>query len=603
MEPNEKIYDHFFWKDVIQEDGDGGKVVICRKKAEDTKEFKYVLKIRTKASIEPLQDLNEFRRMLVKMLNIPSHNGVMPYLEVLEDDTHFYCVMEKAAGGSLLSYLVTKHSDGCVPEAEMKELMREILHAVGHIHNQGMIHRDIKPDNIVVRKIEDPSSSSSSKVDRVTIIDFDHAEMNYSPCTPSPRSPNIWGTTGYNAPETYLGHFSPASDLFSVGVTLYLLMTGKMPYDRKALKQIDLDSPQVSESLKNEGRPKWVSHDECTKVRDKMCAMKVDWSCDPWPQNEPCRSFCQSLLHCQPQRRPRSVAEALQHKWLVQTPKPFCSPSLAQSLEAAANPGAAESPCRDKPLLPPSPSKNIKHIMEVMRTADTDLVSPSEPPQNAEPLLSVANSSTEIKRRLRWSKTEVQEEVPEEIEVEQDCHKTDKVLSSRGVMNHDLSYLISPKRPVHRRVLSEHRQLSARRFFAAGGCELSKGFVEYTCGEPDAADATTFTSRSPGLKEIKRQCSLSKASQLQTSLELGESKKQDSPGKASPAQASPGFEKLKRQCSPDRSSPIGHCGVLPTPDRSAKGARSSSSRSSSNKFVHAAQQLMCNFNANLSHPR
>merc|ERR1719428_228880 len=143
------------------------------------------------------------------MLNIPSHNGVMPYLEVLEDDTHYYAVMEKAAGGSLLSYLVTKHSDGCVPESEMKELMREILYALDHIHKQGIIHRDIKPSNIVVRKVDDPTSPSNGKVDCVSIIDFDHAEINYSPFTPSPSMwcENIWGTTGYNAPETYLGFF------------------------------------------------------------------------------------------------------------------------------------------------------------------------------------------------------------------------------------------------------------------------------------------------------------------------------------------------------------------------------------------------------------
>jgi len=354
MDAEEKIYDFFSWKDVIQEDGDGGKVVVCRKKSEETSDHKYILKIRNKASIGSEKDLQEFRGMLVKMLNIQPHHGVIPYLDVLEDDNYFYVVMEKAAGGSLLSYLVTKHADGCVPELEMKQLMQEILQAVDHVHKQGMIHRDIKPNNIVVRKVDDPSDPINGKIDCVTLIDFDHADTNYTPFTPTVWSANIWGTAGYNAPETYLGSFSPASDLFSVGVTLYMLMTGKMPYEVRRPRRSTGD----------------ISQDWCTQVYHEMLNAEVDWNCDPWP-NELCRSFCRSLLAPRAHNRPKSVEEALQHKWFANLPGPslHASQVALSSEKAPAKQPAAQKPTQSKER---QGRKSTKDLIAAMRAATLD---------------------------------------------------------------------------------------------------------------------------------------------------------------------------------------------------------------------------------------
>merc|ERR1711933_173013 len=104
----------------------------------------------------------------------------------------------------------------------MKYLMRQILTAVGHVHEQGMLHRDIKPDNLVMQVYPDPESPSG-KAHKVMLIDFDHADPEWSPVLP--RTPydseTSFGTRRFNAPETFQGSFSQESDLYSVGVILY----------------------------------------------------------------------------------------------------------------------------------------------------------------------------------------------------------------------------------------------------------------------------------------------------------------------------------------------------------------------------------------------
>merc|ERR1719335_801144 len=115
------------------------------------------MKIKAKADLSADSE-EQFRKAQLKMLNMPKHSGVLPLTEVLEDDNFYYVVMEKANGGSLLSSLLEEFSDGIMPERAVKQLMKEILSAIAHIHRQGMLHRDIKVDNLVVQKNDEPSS-------------------------------------------------------------------------------------------------------------------------------------------------------------------------------------------------------------------------------------------------------------------------------------------------------------------------------------------------------------------------------------------------------------------------------------------------------------
>lgn len=306
-----KIFDLYYWEDVLQEDGDGGKVVICRSKsAADSSRFDCVMKMRSKATILSnggQAEEERFRKAQERMLNFPPHAGVVPLREVLEDSKFYYIVMEKATGGSFFESLLNEFQDGVIPANAMRQLMRDILDAVRHLHDQGVLHRDIKPDNLVMQA-RDASSEATSFTKRVMLIDFDHADPDWRPqLWPSFDNSSFYGTFRFNAPETFSGCYSVQSDLYSVGVILFLLMTGKMPYS-------DETFAERASCAECPATPKmsWQQ-----RVYYDMKRKGINFKGEAWTEFPACMDFCQKLLSFKPGDRPESATAALSHPWLA----------------------------------------------------------------------------------------------------------------------------------------------------------------------------------------------------------------------------------------------------------------------------------------------
>jgi serine/threonine protein kinase len=262
----------------------------------------YVMKRRAKdaygAEVE-----RHWRRMMERLLHLPPNPHIVKIIEVLEDEVAFYIVMEDCDGGQLFDLLLRESS---MTQKECKRILRQLLIAVGHLNNNGLIHRDIKPENVVLRTENGEST--------IKLIDFDTCEeiisrrLSVTAVTPKKRSSRVVGTLGYIAPECFDGEYSTASDLFSVGIIFYILMTGDMPFDDSIYRA----SPgEGDEELGVAGSPR------SRKVRSKIIHSSIDWDVSPWNQLPLARDLCLKLLSIDPEERISSCEDALKHPWLA----------------------------------------------------------------------------------------------------------------------------------------------------------------------------------------------------------------------------------------------------------------------------------------------
>ena len=119
--------------------------------------------------------------------------------------------MEYLKGYDLYKIISLKKYTG-FDEKDMCEIIQQLLKALSFIHNQNIIHRDIKPENILFANKRDYST--------LKLIDFGLA-------TTSNKDTKTVGTPYYMSPEVIDGHSNPRSDIWSVGVIIYLMLTGK----------------------------------------------------------------------------------------------------------------------------------------------------------------------------------------------------------------------------------------------------------------------------------------------------------------------------------------------------------------------------------------
>ena len=154
-----------------------------------------------------------------------SHPGIVAIFDAGEDpETHEpYLVMEYVAGDPLSRIL--SGGDHKLPLADSLQFANEIAEALDYAHSHGVIHRDIKPANILI-----------TEDGRAKIADFGVARLNQSLIT---HSGQIFGSPAYMAPEQLSGGTADArSDLFSLGVLLYSMITGFRPFQGNSAETV-----------------------------------------------------------------------------------------------------------------------------------------------------------------------------------------------------------------------------------------------------------------------------------------------------------------------------------------------------------------------------
>jgi eukaryotic-like serine/threonine-protein kinase len=151
-----------------------------------------------------------------------AHPNVVQVYDSGEADGRPYIVMEYVEGETLADVLSRR---GRLPPAEAVELALQVCSGLEHAHQAGLVHRDIKPQNLLIRgdgtvKIVDFGIARSSRGTRLT------------------ETGSVLGTAAYLAPEQAAGEeVTPAADVYAVGVVLYELLAGRTPHTAESLNQ------------------------------------------------------------------------------------------------------------------------------------------------------------------------------------------------------------------------------------------------------------------------------------------------------------------------------------------------------------------------------
>jgi serine/threonine protein kinase len=146
------------------------------------------------------------------------HPHLVRVTDFFEEGGNAYLVMDFVEGESLAHRI---EQEGALPEAQVLEWGGQLLDALAYCHAQGVIHRDVKPQNVIIR----PDGQA-------TLVDFGLVKL-WDPHDPRTRTAiHAMGTPEYAPPEQYdtqMGHTDPRADIYSLGATLYHTLTGKAP--------------------------------------------------------------------------------------------------------------------------------------------------------------------------------------------------------------------------------------------------------------------------------------------------------------------------------------------------------------------------------------
>lgn len=194
----------------------------------------------------------ERARCEIETLKMCQHPNIMRLNEIFESADYIYLVLEHLSGGNLFHHLQEKRFN--IPEETAFRYVRSVSSALQYMHSFGIIHRDIKPDNIVL--------TSQIEGSDVKIVDFGLAKI----FGPNELSDDSVGTLCYAAPEILLGKkYDNKVDVWSLGVLTYLLLVGQLPFNdmnsekelAKYLTFIILSSKIVNKKLKFEEK-RWL---------------------------------------------------------------------------------------------------------------------------------------------------------------------------------------------------------------------------------------------------------------------------------------------------------------------------------------------------------
>jgi len=262
-----------------REIGRGGFSVVKEAFVLETGE-KRAVKLIDKSRAFDFESAEKQRRALDKLwreidiMRRVNHKNILKLFDVFDSEEFIYIVTEFVSGGELFDQIV---QTGGLPESRAAPIIKQIVSAVRHLHTLNIVHRDVKPENILLTDDEHT---------QVKLCDFGLANVLYE----DTLLETACGSAEYVAPEVLqCKPYDNAVDLWSIGVTTYIVLSSNFPFYAKSDHQLF----------------------------EKIIRVEYDFNGAEWEDvSEEAKDFIRRLLVADPRQR-MTTEQCLQHPWLA----------------------------------------------------------------------------------------------------------------------------------------------------------------------------------------------------------------------------------------------------------------------------------------------
>ena len=228
----------------------------------------------SKRQLQNAEDIEEVRNEVRILHHLSGHEHVVELVGAYEGSKHVYIVMELLSGGELFDRIIEK---GKYSEKDASETIRTIVETVQYCHELSVMHRDLKPENFVLK--------SKSKDAKICAIDFGLSTFFKE----NEVFVDLVGSPYYVAPEVLRRRYSNASDVWSCGVILYILLSGVPPF--------------------------WAQTEQ--GIFDAILQGALDLDSAPWPKiSSEAKELIRAMLNPDPKKR-LSATQVLKHPWVA----------------------------------------------------------------------------------------------------------------------------------------------------------------------------------------------------------------------------------------------------------------------------------------------
>lgn len=281
----------------------------------------------------PKDFLEKFLPREIKILSKVQHRNIVKCFEIFDTGSKVYMVLELAGHGDMLEYIKLRRS---LTEEKARAFFRQMVDGIAYLHSLNAVHRDLKCENILL----DASNT-------IKISDFGFARY----MEPKDLSKTYCGSAAYAAPEILKGNVynGKAYDVWSLGIILYIMVCGTMPFDDSNIKRMIKD--QMDQRL-------------CFTKRKELTLLFKD--------------IVLAILQPSAERRLK-VNDILNHPWMQdgcnfkQTP-PSSQAGTSRSSNASSN-------RRSPPAHPPTPTPATSNLVESNRVSgNNNATTRSTPP-------------------------------------------------------------------------------------------------------------------------------------------------------------------------------------------------------------------------------